>query len=102
MAAELIADGFGTPPFNYQLLNIPSSIEAHLTDYQYKPTAIEEDLENVNGYTRNGRYPSTRVHLVYSRKKTHRLLLNQRRKSTGLTNSAQNITAKPDSFTRAH
>jgi hypothetical protein len=69
MAAELIGGGFGTPPFDYQLLDIPGSIGEHRTDYQYKAAAVEEGLENVKGYGRGGKNPSTRIKLNLAPKK---------------------------------
>jgi hypothetical protein len=69
MAAELIGGGFGKPPFDYQLLDIPGSIGEHRIDYQYKAAAVEEGLENVKGYERGGKNPSTRIKLDLAPKK---------------------------------
>lgn len=59
MAAELLADGFGTPPFDYQLFDLPTAIEAHREDYEWNPAGTIA----VRGYTTLFRSSSTRIPL---------------------------------------
>lgn len=76
MAAELAADGFGAPPFDYKLFDLPTSVEAHRTDYFYMRDPMEpedlfpedgleysedEEKDDVQGLPSKRRYPSTRI-----------------------------------------
>ena len=40
IAPELAADGFGEPLFDYRLLDVPKSVAAYRTGYQYQPPAV--------------------------------------------------------------
>jgi len=60
MAAELGADGFGPPPFDYQLLDLPTSVAAHRTDYRYTLPEVTREAD-VKGRAPQKQYPSTRI-----------------------------------------
>jgi hypothetical protein len=48
MAAELGNKGFGPAPFDYQLLDIPANVNAHQTNYRYRPLEEEPDSPNIS------------------------------------------------------